>query len=815
MIPYRLKVQRVEQTCLFELSWGKGQQLTAQLHYPARLTQLYQEWQRVYRSFYNSQLRGRVEECGSITAPTTDWHGKLVQAEASLTYEFHRWLRGVELFEIRAQLAQIHDSGTLNGTADLFLTCSPFDVARLPWETWEIGTEFASSTRLRFCRTSPNIRMASNASIPRQKLRVLVILGDETGLNFEVERKAVEALNKQLYAEFVGWQKGKLGQPEKPITQLQNEIRAALTDEQGWDVLLFAGHSNETEITGGTIAIAPGVSLSIQELAGDLAVAKQRGLQFALFNSCNGLNIADRLIDLGLSQVAVMREPIHNQVAQEFLIQFLNHLAAHRDVHDSLLAACEFLKVKQSLTYPSAYLIPSLFRHPEAELLCLKPSTWHAKLRRILPSKQEAIALGCLAVLSLQLPVQSWLLERRLFVQAVYRDLTNQIVTGKQPPVVVVQIDERSIREANISDPKPLNRAYVASLIDKLVAFNARVVGVDLLFDRPQGNNDRILSQAIQNGVDRPQPTWFTFAAVPDSTEKWLKASPKVANPNWSLTGNVNFPMWNAALAPNFVNEKTVFPLAYLLALSHELNQQEFEFLPQPNLKRSRPLFQETFQSFKDATGKDIRSVFSRRSVSSKFTLFSYRLQQRWLLPILDFSIPPQVAYDRIPAWQLLVADAGTSALTHLDRRVVILAPGGYAEAGLADGSDNFPPPAAVNYWRNRETPPDRRTDIITGGEVHAYLTYQFLTDQLVIPIPDLWMLGAALILAKCKLLIWFENKKNINIVKILPIYGLFFAYIPISLQVYISQKILLPLGFPIAAFSIAYIQILVKEKNS
>jgi hypothetical protein len=50
--------------------------------------------------------------------------------------------------------------------------------------------------------------------------------------------------------QFVGWQ------PGKTSTELKTQICEALTDAKGWDVLFFAGHSNETAITGGELAIA-------------------------------------------------------------------------------------------------------------------------------------------------------------------------------------------------------------------------------------------------------------------------------------------------------------------------------------------------------------------------------------------------------------------------------------------------------------------------------------------------------------------------------------------------------------------------------
>ena len=181
----------------------------------------------------------------------------------------------------------------------------------------------------------------------------------------------------------------------------------------------FAGHSNEESLLDGRIAIAPKTSISIKELSPALRQAQQQGLQFALFNSCSGLDIANGLINLGLNQVAIMREPIHNEVAQAFLIEFLQRLARYENVQESLLGACRHLQLEQSLTYPSAFLVPSLFRHPDAQPYQIQPVGWQATLQRWLPTKREAIAMGALALLSLMPISRNWLLDERVFVQAV------------------------------------------------------------------------------------------------------------------------------------------------------------------------------------------------------------------------------------------------------------------------------------------------------------------------------------------------------------------------------------------------------------
>ena len=44
---FYLTIQQVEQICLFQLSWGQGQNLSVNVAYPEKLTTLYQEWQNI------------------------------------------------------------------------------------------------------------------------------------------------------------------------------------------------------------------------------------------------------------------------------------------------------------------------------------------------------------------------------------------------------------------------------------------------------------------------------------------------------------------------------------------------------------------------------------------------------------------------------------------------------------------------------------------------------------------------------------------------------------------------------------------------
>ncbi|HBB30574.1 MAG TPA: histidine kinase [Cyanobacteria bacterium UBA8803] len=822
---FYLKVQRVEQTCLFELSWGQGQQIGETLPYPEHLTEIYHEWNSAYLSFYKNALRGRVSQIGTFAAPQIDWHAKLVQAEAKLLYEFHQWLRAAELFKIRSSIAraaadmgmargQEGDRGEFVPCVEVFITCSPLEVARLPWEAWEIGTEFGATGQIRIVRMPVNIQgTTATPTHGGQRARVLAILGDDTGLNFQKDKEAVRSLASVADIEFAGWQ------PGKDINSLKEEIVNAITDKRGWDVLFFAGHSNETVLMGGELAIAPGASLFLSELEKPLTIAKEQGLQFALFNSCNGLSIANTLIDWGLSQVAVMREPIHNQVAQEFLVQFLQRLAQFQDVHKSLLAACQYLKLEKHLTYPSAYLVPSLFLHPNAEPFRLKPLGPRQWLKRWLPTKKEAIALAALVFASWQLPVQDFLIEQRVLVQARYRQLTNQVPTTQQPPVLLVQIDEESIRKGKISDPKPMNRLYLAQLVDKLAAMNAKVVGIDYLLDRYQKGNDEKLAESLHTSVQK-QGTWFVFGTKRNTDGNWFEALPEFANPNWTLQGDTRVLYKNQisrlTVVPRNYSDPRRLPFGYLLALAYWLNFEHSGKPPQPHLQSSVNWLSQLDTYITNTTGQDYENIFSPSSRLHPVTNFFYQYNQRWLHPIIDFSVPPQQVYQRLPAWELLEDTANSLQLDPERQPVVMIAPGGYGEAGVAaEGEDNFPVPAALSYWRSQENPPDSR-QILPGGEIHAYTIHHFLTKRLVVPIPDLWLVGVAVLLGKGTALALEKVKTESQKGKgklvgfLLPstrakwvivmaggtgIYGL------ASLQLYITAAVLLPYVLPAATF--------------
>ena len=775
---FQLEIQKIESTCLFKLTWDKEKQNSPPVPYPDALSELYPSWRKAYVDFYKTALRVKVPEAkndGKISF-SQDRHSQLVQAEAQFLAVFYRWLRSEELYEIRSKIAS---EGSKDPTPiALFLTCSR-ELEMFPWETWDLGAEFNQSVKI--ARSPTNITNSNQKRLqPSRKPRILAILGDDTGLDLNGDRTAINNLKQIAEVELVTWN------DRQSATEIKQQIQQALTDAKGWEVLFFAGHSNETAITGGEIAIAPNIAISLSEIADELKVAQANGLQFALFNSCSGLSIANSLIDLGLSQVAVMREPVHNEVAQIFLVQFLQALADGRDVQQALIIARKHLK-QQKLTYPSAYLIPSLYCHPDAQLYRIQPWGWRQQLKQWLPCRTEAIAASALCLLSIMPPVQNYLLDKRTLVQSIYRDVTGQLPTAKAP-VTLIHIDERSLRKAEIDSPKPMDRQYLASLIDRSNAAGAQVIGIDYLFDEEQPQNDPILGRLIKDGVAQNQ-TWFVFGAFKENDDKEVGVIPEtnIGSPNWTLQGYTEGLSAHMTLLPKSINCSQFCPFSYLLAT---VQQVERDTALQPNIN-SQTNLRDSIYSYVDRQQK--YRFIQQAKLPSSITLIHQYLGQQWLRPIIDFSVPTNLVYDRIPAWELLELKN-----IELKTQVVIIGSGGYPEAGLSEGSDNFSVPTAIAYWNTRQGLSRGETPF-TGSEVLAYMTHHWLSRRLVVPVPELWAVLTALLVAKgIKLSLRHKTFATKWLLILLPSAGTVYGLI--VLQLYISNAILLPWFLPLMA---------------
>ncbi|NES19479.1 MAG: CHAT domain-containing protein [Symploca sp. SIO3E6] len=184
------------------------------------------------------------------------------------------------------------------------------------------------------------------------RFRLLAILGNSQGINLTEDEQSLKNLP---YVE-IEWLK-------EPSRQ---ELHSMLHRKK-WDILFFAGHSSsEEDLTTGNIAINSQNSLNLHQFKHTLRDVQQNGLKLAIFNSCDGLGLANALVDLRIPYIIVMREPVPDQVAQNFLQFFLESFSTGISLYKAFRQARKKL---ESLEYPGAIQIPVIVQHPTAQPL--------------------------------------------------------------------------------------------------------------------------------------------------------------------------------------------------------------------------------------------------------------------------------------------------------------------------------------------------------------------------------------------------------------------------------------------------------------
>ncbi|KAB1991107.1 CHASE2 domain-containing protein, partial [Haemophilus parainfluenzae] len=136
------------------------------------------------------------------------------------------------------------------------------------------------------------------------------------------------------------------------------------------------------------------------------------------------------------------------------------------------------------------------------------------------PRRREALLAGMLALLSLLPPVENWLMDQRIWTQAVYRNLTGQLGAPTRPPILLVQIDDDTLQHLHIAKPMPIDRTLLADLVTQLSTLQAPVVGIDYLLDRP-ADGDARLHRALTEAVSEHHQ-WLIFAGKHSKRGEWL-----------------------------------------------------------------------------------------------------------------------------------------------------------------------------------------------------------------------------------------------------------------------------------------------------
>ncbi len=309
------------------------------------MQQLYRQWQEI--SLENSRVLQAVP--GQATNVSyADWR----QTTTELREYCNTWFRHTAFSSLRDRIranARVRADQSVPIIIRCFTTSDKENdiLRRLPWHLWDLfsqsqlpNAEFALFTNYR-----------RRVAILEAPIRVLAIFGSsDGGLQLKQDEAALQIL-EQRGAEIIR------------ISEPSPETLSRLLCNENWDILFFAGHSSSQE-NSGTIQISQGNSLPLDALRQSLTRAVRRGLKLAIFNSCDGLGIADFLTGLNVPAVIVMREPVPDRIAGKFLVNLLKEFSQGTPLFLAVREARESLEGIEFRDFPAASWLPVICVNP-------------------------------------------------------------------------------------------------------------------------------------------------------------------------------------------------------------------------------------------------------------------------------------------------------------------------------------------------------------------------------------------------------------------------------------------------------------------
>ncbi|MCU0543002.1 MAG: CHASE2 domain-containing protein [Oscillatoriaceae cyanobacterium Prado104] len=323
-------------------------ELQASLPPRSQIQESYDRWRSSYRSLGDFRIRP-IEI--SISGSRADQLSKCRHLAEELSRQINSWLNCESFRKLKETLLT-----KLNSQDKIRFLIQTEDIVlrRLPWYCWDIFQDYPNA-EIALSASTYNEKPTVNKKL-ESRVKILAILGDSHKINLEQDRRILEGLP----ATEVTF----LAEPSK--SQIGSELW-----ENNWDILFFAGHSStDSDGRSGRFYINQTESLTVQELKHGFSLAVSSGLQLAIINSCDGLGIARQLEDLGIPQTIVMREPVSDRVAQDFLKYFLASFSSGKSFYVAVRFARQKLAELES-EIPCADWLPVICQNP-----AVTPPTW-------------------------------------------------------------------------------------------------------------------------------------------------------------------------------------------------------------------------------------------------------------------------------------------------------------------------------------------------------------------------------------------------------------------------------------------------------
>lgn len=423
------------------------------------IPQHYRCWQSAYRRL---GLRSRLE-AEAIQVTNVSMMEDCCHAVQVLRNSLNKWLDSEAFRSIREKLLEkLMPSDEVR----VIFQAEDIRLQRLPWHLWDF---FERYPQAEIALSSPAFDRVIQASPPRSKITILAILGNSAGIDTQADRVLLEQL------------------PGATVKFLVEPQRQELTNHlwsQGWDILFFAGHSaSQANGESGQIYINQTDSLTIGDLRYALQTAVEHGLKLAIFNSCDGLGLARELSGLHIPQIVVMREPVPDIVAQQFLKYFLKAFAGGKSFY---LAVREARSRLQGLEdeFPCATWLPVICQNP-AEV----PPTWSSLCNRVSGDRPvwfgrrslKRVLLASAVITSLVMGVRHLGMLQSLELQAFDHLTRLRPNEGVDPRLLVIGVTEADV-QAQKQEPGhgSLSDRSLELLLKKLAQFKPRVIGLDI-----------------------------------------------------------------------------------------------------------------------------------------------------------------------------------------------------------------------------------------------------------------------------------------------------------------------------------------------
>ncbi|MEM1391716.1 MAG: CHASE2 domain-containing protein [Cyanobacteria bacterium P01_H01_bin.150] len=465
-----------------------------------------EEWQSNYSSLWKfTRIKAKkISYDGSISKRRQDCY----QSVCELKELLNNWLLSESFRPIREKwLKYLIPSDEIR----VLISTTQMQLKKLPWHLWDLVDRDYPKAEITLSVAELEHTEVINTSSNRNKLKILAILGDSDGIDVEKDR--------QLIKDLPGAATTFLVQPQRQ--DINNQLW-----NQPWNILFFAGHS-KTEGDKGRIYINDVDSLTIAELRYALRNAVKNGLQLAIFNSCDGLGLARELQDLQIPQIIVMREPVPDLVAQEFLKYFLLAFSNGNSIYTAVRAAREKLQGLEG-EYPGASCLPIICEHPAK----MTPMTWNLpQVSYNNPLKAIFLASVLITASVFGIRHQGILQESELQVfDTIMRQRPSE---SRDTRLLIVEVTENDLKLPEQQQRKgSLSDTALAKVLDKLVKFQARTIGLDIYRDFPVKSNPELVNKL------QTSDNFYAICKVSDEISKYPGVSPPPELPSERLGFN-------------------------------------------------------------------------------------------------------------------------------------------------------------------------------------------------------------------------------------------------------------------------------------